>query len=50
MHVHKTVPLHLYFFATSVLTSVINDYVMQLRHHDNEWIANHFFESILLMH
>lgn len=55
MHVHRTVPLHLYsffgfFFATPVLTSIVNDYVMQLRHHSNEWIANYFFESILLVH
>lgn len=39
-----------FFFATPILTSVVNDYVMQLRHHSNEWIANYFFESILLVH
>lgn len=42
--------IYIHFFATPVLTSIVNDYVMQLRHHSNEWIANYFFESILLVH
>lgn len=47
---NSSTPFIFVFFATPVLTSVVNDYVMQLRHHSNEWIANYFFESILLVH